>query len=38
MVLDGPIIRDAFQAYVDRVLIPEFSPGDIVVMTTYEPE
>jgi hypothetical protein len=24
---DGPIIRDAFQAYVDRVLVPEFSPA-----------
>ena len=31
-VLDGPINRDAFQAYVDRVLVPELSPGDIVVM------
>jgi len=32
MVLDGPINRDAFQAYVDQVLVPELSPGDIVVM------
>ena len=31
-VLDGPINRDAFQAYVDRILVPELSPGDIVVM------
>ena len=31
-VLDGPINRDAFQAYVDRVLVPELTPGDIVVM------
>ncbi len=31
-VIDGPINRDAFQAYVDRVLVPELSPGDIVVM------
>ena len=31
-VLDGPINRDAFQAYVDQVLVPELSPGDIVVM------
>lgn len=31
-VLDGPINRDAFQAYVDCVLVPELSPGDIVVM------
>ena len=32
MVLDGPIDRDAFQAYVDQVLVPELSPGDIVIM------
>lgn len=32
MVLDGPINRIAFEAYVDRVLVPELSPGDIVVM------
>ncbi|MDN3575090.1 IS630 family transposase, partial [Methylobacterium longum] len=31
-VLDGPINRDAFQAYVDRVLVPELTRGDIVVM------
>jgi len=31
-VLDGPINRDAFQAYVDRVLVPELTPGNIVVM------
>lgn len=31
-VLDGPINRDAFQAYVERVLAPELTPGDIVVM------
>ena len=31
-VLDGPINRDAFQAYVERVLVPELVPGDIVVM------
>ena len=31
-MIDGPINRDAFQAYVDRVLVPELSPGDIVVM------
>ena len=30
--LDGPINRDAFQAYVDRVLVPELTRGDIVVM------
>ena len=29
---DGPIDRDAFRTYVDRVLVPELVPGDIVVM------
>ncbi|WP_394082689.1 IS630 family transposase [Xanthobacter aminoxidans] len=32
MVLDGPINAVAFQAYVEQVLVPELSPGDIVVM------
>jgi len=32
MVLDGPINRDAFQAYIDQVLVPELRPGDVVVM------
>jgi transposase len=32
MVLDGPINRGAFQAYVDQVLVPELSPGDVVIM------
>jgi transposase len=32
MVLDGPINRIAFQAYVEQVLVPELEPGDIVVM------
>ena len=31
-VLDGPVNRDAFQAYVERILVPELTPGDIVVM------
>ena len=31
-VLDGPINREAFQAYVDQVLVPELRPGDVVVM------
>ncbi len=26
-VLDGPINRDAFQVYVDQVLVPELAPG-----------
>ena len=32
MVLDGPINRDAFLAYVNQILVPELVPGDIVVM------
>lgn len=31
-VLDGAMDADAFRAYVARVLVPELSPGDIVVM------
>lgn len=32
LVLDGPINRNAFETYVDKVLVPELRPGDIVVM------
>jgi transposase len=32
MVLDGPINREAFLAYVRQILVPELRPGDIVVM------
>ena len=32
MVPDGPISGGLFQAYVDRVLLPELRPGDVVVM------
>jgi transposase len=32
MVLDGPINGQWFQAYVDQVLVPTLSLGDIVVM------
>ena len=32
MMLDGPINGDAFQAYVDQVLVPELKPGDVVIM------
>lgn len=32
MVIDGPINRDAFQAYIDQVLVPELRPGDVIVM------
>jgi transposase len=31
-VLDGPINADAFQAYVEKILVPDLRPGDIVVM------
>jgi transposase len=31
-VLDGPINRDAFEAYVAQVLVAELRPGDIVIM------
>ena len=32
MVLDGPINGASFLAYVEQILLPELSPGDIVVM------
>ena len=31
-VLDGPINGDWFRAYVEQVLVPTLSPGDVVVM------
>jgi transposase len=31
-VLDGPINRDAFEIYVEKVLVPELRPGDLVIM------
>ncbi len=31
-VLDGPINRDAFETYVEKVLVPELRRGDVVVM------
>ena len=31
-VLSGPINRDAFEAYVEQVFVPELRPGDIVIM------
>lgn len=31
-VLSGPINRDAFEAYVEKVLAPELRRGDIVIM------
>lgn len=32
MVLDGPINGVSFQAYIDQVLVPTLSPGDVVIM------
>ena len=32
MVLDGPINGDWFEAYVERVLVPNLRCGDVVVM------
>lgn len=32
MLLDGPMHGLAFRAYVEQVLVPELSPGDIAVM------
>lgn len=32
MLLDGPMHGLAFRAYVEQVLVPELTPGDIVVM------
>ena len=32
MVLDGPINGDWFEAYVDRVLVPDLRRGDVVIM------
>ena len=31
-MLDGPINRLAFETHVERVLVPELRPGDIVIM------
>ena len=31
-VLDGPINRHAFETYVEKVLVAELRPGDIVIM------
>jgi transposase len=32
MVLDGPVTGGSFAGYVERALVPELRPGDIVVM------
>jgi hypothetical protein len=31
-VLDGPMTGDVFRAYVEQMLVPELSRGDVVVM------
>ncbi len=31
-VIDGPINREAFEAYVAKVLVSELRPGDIVIL------
>jgi transposase len=31
-VLSGPINRNAFETYVEKVLVPELRPGDVVIM------
>jgi transposase len=31
-VLGGPIDRDAFETYVEKVLVPQLRPGDLVIM------
>jgi transposase len=31
-VLDGPINRRCFETYVEKVLVPELRPGDVVIM------
>ena len=32
MVLDGPMNGEAFLAYVEQLLVPELTKGDIVIM------
>ena len=31
-VLDGPIDRESFETYVEKVLVPELRPGDVVIL------
>jgi len=37
MVLDGPMDADAFEAYVEQVLVPALPPASIVVMDNLSP-
>jgi len=32
MLLDGPMNANGFRAYVEQVLVPSLSPGDMVIM------
>ena len=32
LVLDGPMTGEVFKAYVEQMLVPSLSPGDVVVM------
>ena len=32
LVLDGPVNGVSFRAYVEQILVPELTPGDIVIM------
>ena len=32
LVLDGPMDGDAFRAYVEQILAPELTAGDVVIM------
>jgi transposase len=34
--LDGPIDGESFTIYVEKVLLPTFKPGDIVIMDNLE--
>ncbi len=31
-VIDGPVNREVFELYVEKILVPELHPGDVVVM------
>lgn len=31
-VIDGPVNREVFELYVEKILIPDLCPGDLVVM------
>jgi transposase len=37
MVIEGPTDAEVFEAYVEQVLVPSLSPGDIVVMDNLAP-